>query len=51
MNERNSDTAAITAVAIASPLVSALVVLPIASIHDSVREASSRWMPAISKMP
>ena len=41
MNERKSETAAITAVAIARPLVKALVVLPIASIHESVREASS----------
>ena len=51
MKEANSATAAITAEAIAMPLVIALVVLPTASRRDHVAPASPSNSPDISAMP
>ena len=51
MNEPNSAVAASTAVAIAMPLVMALVVLPTASRSVSTRAPSSSMSPLISATP
>ena len=51
MYEPNSAVAARTAVAIAMPLVIALVVLPTASSSVSVRAPCSSMSPDISAMP